>query len=253
MLDSVKLGLILHPAARRDSFSGMFSHAGPPLWYALTPSRAAVADGFIARAVRVLRAGELVAFPTYTYYGLGADVLNEAAVRRGFAAKGRDDGRPLPVLIAGLEDALKVALEFPEPARKLASRYWPGPLTIVLPKRPELPFAVTVGGDSVGLRVPEHEVPRRLVRALGRPITGTSANRSGSPPHKDADGVRADLGDWVELVLAGTCGPHDAPSTVVDFTGRTPVIIRPGAISVAEIQAILPDAASPLPAGEGSG
>jgi L-threonylcarbamoyladenylate synthase len=195
----------------------------------------------IARAVAILRSGGHVAFPTDTFYALGADALNGAAVRKVFQAKGRADGRPVPVLLADSADVMRVAREFPPLARALARRYWPGPLTLVLPAAPEMPTEVTAGGGSVGVRVPDHEMARTLIRAFGGPVTGTSANRSGGPPHKDAAGVRAALGGQVETILAGECGGHDAPSTVVDFSRSQPVLLREGAISFRDIAAVAPD------------
>ncbi len=206
---------------------------------------AAASNATLAGAVRVLRAGGTVAFPTDTFYGLGVDALNADAVKRVFNAKGRDEKRPLPLLIGGPDDALKVARQFPENARRLAEKFWPGPLTIVLPSRQEVPGEVTAGAGGVGVRVPDHETPRLLVRMLGRPITGTSANKSGSPPHKDAASVRADIGARVDMVLPGACGPHEAPSTVVDFTGPLPRVVRVGAISLSEVRKLVPEMVGP--------
>lgn len=190
--------------------------------------------------MEILRSGGLVAFPTDTFYALGADALNGAAVRKVFEAKGRADGRPVPVLLADPADVLRVAREFPTLARALARRYWPGPLTLVLPATPALPAAVAAGAGSVGVRVPDHELARTLIRAFGGPVTGTSANRSGGPPHKDAGGVRAELGGMLEAILAGECGGHDAPSTVVDFSQTPPVVVREGAVSFRDIAAVVP-------------
>jgi L-threonylcarbamoyladenylate synthase len=199
----------------------------------------------------VLRAGGVVAFPTDTFYGLGADALNADAVRQVFHAKGRDDRRPLPLLIDGPDDVLKVAREFPEGARRLAEKFWPGPLTIVLPARKEVPGEVTAGTGGVGVRVPDHETPRKLVRMLGRPVTGTSANTSGTPPHKTAAAVRADIGARVDMVLSGACGKHEAPSTVIDFTGAAPRVVRAGAISLAKVRKLVPETIGP-PAPQGA-
>ncbi len=194
----------------------------------------------IARAARVLARGGLVAFPTDTVYGLGADVMNEAALARLFEAKSRSPGQPVPVLLADLNDVARVAARFPYGARRLASRFWPGPLTLVRRREPGIPALVGGGGGSVGVRVPDHEIPRSIIRALGRPITGTSANTSGFPPHRDARQVEADLGEAVDLVVPGVCGAHEAASTVVDFTGESAVVVRAGPISVAELRAVWP-------------
>ena len=194
----------------------------------------------IARAARVLARGGLVAFPTDTVYGLGADVMNEAALARLSEAKSRSLGQPVPVLLADLNDVARVAARFPYGARRLASRFWPGPLTLVLRREPGIPALISAGGDSVGVRVPDHEIPRSIIRALGRPITGTSANTSGFPPHRDARQVEADLGEAVDLVVPGVCGAHEAASTVVDFTGEGAVVVRAGPISMAELRAVWP-------------
>ncbi len=198
-------------------------------------------EALIAAAVKVLRAGGLVAFPTDTYYALGADAMNAAAVERVFAAKGRADGRPVPVLLGGPDGVGAVAREFPPAARDLARRFWPGALTIVLKRDPNVPDQVTAGGDSVGVRVPDHDLARTLLRAFGGPVTGTSANRSGGPPHKSAEAVRADIGAAVGLIITWECGPHNAPSTVVDFSSDPPVIVRQGAISLSDLRSIVPE------------
>jgi L-threonylcarbamoyladenylate synthase len=194
----------------------------------------------IARAADILRAGGLVAFPTDTFYALGADALNPAAVRRVFDAKGRAEARPLPVLVASREGARRVSRSFPEPARLLARRFWPGALTLVLPKHPGVPDEVTAGGGTVGVRVPDNEVALLLLCAFGGPVTGTSANRSGGPPHKAAGAVKRDLAGRVDLILPGECGLHDAPSTVVDFSQSPPVVVREGAVKFEEIAEVVP-------------
>ncbi|MBM3956563.1 MAG: threonylcarbamoyl-AMP synthase [Gemmatimonadetes bacterium] len=191
-------------------------------------------------AARVLAEGGLVAFPTDTVYGLGADVMNRAALARLFQVKNRPAGRPVPVLLGEREDAGLVAARFPEGAWRLALRFWPGPLTIVVPRAEAVPAAVSGGRDTVGLRVPDHEAPRAIVRALGRPVTGTSANRSGNPPHTDPEGVALDLGGAVDLIVPGRCGGHGAASTVVDFSGEVPVVVREGPIKLAALREVWP-------------
>ncbi len=197
-------------------------------------------EAVITRAAGILTAGGLVAFPTDTFYALGADALNPAAVRRVFESKGRAEGRPVPVLVAGPGDALKVARSFPDSARRLAERFWPGALTLVLPKRPEVPGEITAGGDGVGVRVPDHALAQRLIRAFGGPVTGTSANISGGQPHKHAAGIERELGGTIDLIVPGECGTHGAPSTVVDFTKSPPVVVREGAIRFDDIAALAP-------------
>lgn len=185
--------------------------------------------------------GGLVAFPTDTFYALGADALDPAAVLKVFEAKGRVEGRPVPVLVARQEDVLKVARSFSESARRLAESFWPGALTLVLPKRPEVPGEITAGSDGVGVRVPDHVLAQRLMRAFGGPVTGTSANISGSHPHKHSAGVGRELGGTIDLILVGECGAHDVPSTVVDLTKSPPIVVREGAIGFDAIAALVPD------------
>jgi len=206
-------------------------------------------SAMIARAACVLARGGLVAFPTDTVYGLGADVMNEEALARLFEAKGRAPTRPVPVLLADADDVEWVAARFPEGARRLGAQFWPGPLTLVLPSKAGVPAMVCGGGDTIGVRVPDHETPRAIARALGRPITGTSANRSGGSPHRDAEGVALDIGEAVDLIVPGTCGAHEAASTVVDFAGEAGVVVREGAIPLAALRAVWPRI-QPAPGGE---
>ena len=194
----------------------------------------------IARAANVLARGGLVAFPTDTVYGLGADVMDEDALARLFEAKGRPPGRPVPVLLADADDVERIAACFPDGAKRLGARFWPGPLTLVLPRNPAVPAMVSGGGEGIGVRVPDHETPRAIARALGRPVTGTSANTSGRPPHRDADAVALDIGEAVDLIVPGACGAHGAASTVVDFTAEVPVIVRDGPINPAALRAVWP-------------
>ena len=194
----------------------------------------------VAQAVELIRAGGVVAYPTDTFYGLGADPFNEEAVINLLRAKGRSPSNPVPLLLMDLDDCLMVATEFPIEARRLAERYWPGQLTIVLPAREEVPSSVTGGTGTVGVRVPDHPVPLAIVKGLGRPITGTSANTSGLHPHQTAQGVKTDLGEVVELIILGNCGLVNLPSTVLDFSQSPPRLLREGAIKVHELTSISP-------------
>lgn len=194
----------------------------------------------VAQAVELIRAGGVVAYPTDTFYGLGADPFNEEAVIKLLRAKGRSPTNPVPLLLMGPDDCQMVSTEFPIEARRLAERYWPGPLTIVLPAREEVPSCVTGGTATVGVRVPDHPVPLALVKGLGRPITGTSANTSGLRPHQTAQGVKRDLGEAVELIIPGHCGLANLPSTVLDFSQSPPRLLREGAIKRHELMSILP-------------
>jgi L-threonylcarbamoyladenylate synthase len=183
-------------------------------------------------AAAVLRRGGLVAFPTETFYGLGAAALQPAAARRIVEVKGRPDGKPLLVLVDSLTMVDTVALEVPARARALMARHWPGALTLVLRARPEVPDEVTAGSGTVGVRLSPHPIARALVTALGAPITAPSANPSGRPAPTTAAQVRAYFGDRLELVLDGGATAGGEPSTVVDVTVDPPRVLRAGAVRV---------------------
>lgn len=212
----------------------------------LTRPRGSPGEGerVIDEATRLVLGGGLVAFPTDTFYGLGVDPFNEAALERLFAVKGRSAGAPVPLLLADAGGIAAVARgPVPPGALRLAEAFWPGALTLVVLKASRLPDAVSAGRDTVGVRVPDHPAPRAIARAAGRPVTGTSANRSGHPPLKRAEEVAAELGDAVDLIVPGECGGHATPSTVVDFTRGRPTVVREGAVPLAEIQRVCPDVA----------
>jgi L-threonylcarbamoyladenylate synthase len=204
--------------------------AGPRV---LRVDRERPATDDLAAAARVLAAGGLVAFPTETFYGLGASALDPAAVARVFQAKGRPGDKPLLVLVATLAMARALAREWPAAAARLADRHWPGPLTLVVAARADLPAALTAGTGTVGVRLPGHPVARALVRAAGVPLTAPSANRHGAPPPRTAAEVVAGLGGAVDLVLDAGPTAGGAPSTVLDVTGDRPRVLRPGAVPLA--------------------
>jgi L-threonylcarbamoyladenylate synthase len=193
----------------------------------------------IAKAAALLRAGRLVAFPTETVYGLGANALDPAAVQRIFEAKGRPSYNPLIVHVADTAAARTLVTQWPDAAARLAERYWPGPLTLVLPKRPEVPDVVTAGLDAVALRVPAHPVALALLRAAAVPVAAPSANRSTELSPTTAAHVRKSLGDRVDLVLDGGPTTVGIESTVVDLTGERPAILRPGRIGADELAALV--------------
>ncbi|MCH8222509.1 MAG: threonylcarbamoyl-AMP synthase [Chloroflexi bacterium] len=196
----------------------------------------------IARGVAILKSGGLVAFPTDTLYALGADGFSQSAVERVLRAKGRDPDNPVPLLIASAESLVKVAVMVHPFVAALAKSFWPGPMTLVLSARPEVPDAVTAGTGTVGVRVPDHPVPIALIRGLGRPITGTSANRSGTPPTRLASEVAANLADSVDLVIPGRCGEageEELPSTVIDCTATPPRITRNGALAAYQVLRVI--------------
>ena len=193
-------------------------------------------QGQVHAAVEVLRRGGVVAIPTDTLYGLAACALDEAAVRRTFQLKRRPEGLPVPLLIAEIEDVSRWARNVPEIGWLLAGRFWPGALTIVLQRSKTVPAVVCGGKETVGLRVPDHWVPRAIVRQLGAPITGTSANRSGEPGFASARAVRDEFGQEIDMVVEAVEGPRGTPSTVLDLSEGRPRILRHGAVSRREIE-----------------
>ena len=193
----------------------------------------------IARAAALLRHGRLVAFPTETVYGLGADASNATAVRHIFEAKGRPEEHPVIVHVADLAQAERFADSIPDGARALARAFWPGPLTLIVPRAAHVHDVVTGGQASVGLRAPSHPVAQALLRQFGGGIAAPSANRFGHVSATTAQHVADDLGDAVDLVLDGGASPVGIESTIVAFTTATPVLLRPGAIGADAIAAVL--------------
>jgi len=193
----------------------------------------------VARGAEILKAGGLVAFPTETVYGLGADASNARAVARLYAVKGRPADHPVIVHFASAEQAFAWAREVPDAARRLAERFWPGPLTLIL-KRSELAQDFVTGGqDSVGLRVPSHPVAHELLSIFGSGVAAPSANRFGLVSPTTAAHVREDLGADVELVLEGGPSEVGIESTIVDLSGGGAVLLRPGAITKQQIEEVM--------------
>lgn len=192
-----------------------------------------------AQAAAVLRRAGLVAFPTETVYGLGADASSAEAVRKLYAVKGRPAQHPVIVHFVDADAAFAWAREVPEAARKLAARFWPGPLTLILKRSPLAKDFVTGGQDSVGLRVPAHPVAQQLLKDFGKGVAAPSANRFGHVSPTTAAHVRADLGNEVDLVLEG--GPSDVgiESTIIDLSAGSPVLLRPGHLSREELETAL--------------
>lgn len=193
----------------------------------------------LERAAELIRAGRLVAFPTETVYGLGANALDAAAVGRIFAAKGRPSTVPLIVHVDSVEMARTLASRWPDAAETLARRYWPGPLTLVVPKDPRVPDAATAGLPTVGLRMPAHPIALDLIRRAGVPIAAPSANRFTQLSPTTAEHVRKSLGDAVDLVIDGGATTVGIESTVLSLAGEHPVLLRPGMIPVTEIEALI--------------
>jgi L-threonylcarbamoyladenylate synthase len=193
----------------------------------------------IARAVEFLRAGRLVAFPTETVYGLGASALDPAAVRLIFEAKGRPPSNPLIVHIPDPSVVAIVAADWPAAAARLADRFWPGPLTIVVPKSPVVPDEVTAGGPTVAVRCPNHPVAQALLRAAGVPLAAPSANRSTEISPTRAEHVMKSLGGRIDMIIDGGPCPGGIESTVVDVTGPVVRVLRPGLITVPLLEAVV--------------
>ncbi|HEU5100142.1 MAG TPA: L-threonylcarbamoyladenylate synthase [Roseiflexaceae bacterium] len=195
----------------------------------------------IAQAAQVLLHGGLVAFPTETVYGLGANALDEAAVRKIFEAKGRPASDPLIVHIAGEEQVAGVAKSVPPLAHTLAQAFWPGPLTVVLERGSTVPANVSAGRETVAVRVPNHAVPLALIRAAGVPIAAPSANLFTRPSPTTAAHVIEDLGGRIDLLLDGGPTPIGLESTVLDLTGAQPALLRPGGVPIEALRQHIPD------------
>jgi L-threonylcarbamoyladenylate synthase len=195
--------------------------------------------GPIRRAAAVIRAGGLVAFPTETVYGLGANALDAAAVARIFEAKGRPATNPVIVHVSDASEVRNVASNWPETASKLAGRFWPGPLTLVVPKADAIPPIVTAGGTTVAVRCPNHPVARALIREAGVPVAAPSANRSTELSPTRAEHVLKGLNGRIDLLLDGGPCSGGIESTVVDVTGDVPRVLRPGLITVPMLEEVV--------------
>ena len=196
-------------------------------------------DKEMQAAVTILRHGGLVAFPTETVYGLGADAANPAAVARIFTAKGRPPNHPVIVHIGGVEQLSRWAMDIPPAAYLLAKQFWPGPLTLILKRHPQVSDVVTGGQDSIGLRVPGHPMALALLAAFGGGIAAPSANRFGRISPTTAAHVRAELGESVDCVLDGGPCQVGIESTILDLSQTHPRLLRPGAISAAALEQAL--------------
>jgi L-threonylcarbamoyladenylate synthase len=199
----------------------------------------------IEEAASLLRAGRLVAFPTETVYGLGAHALDEAAVRQVFEAKGRPSTNPLIVHVAGVAEARPLAAAWPAAADRLAERFWPGPLTLIVPRVSHIPDTVTAGLGTVALRSPAHPIAQALLAAAGIPVAAPSANSFTRISPTTAAHVAKDLGDRIDLILDGGPTGVGIESTVLDLSGDTPLLLRPGAVSREAIEAVIGPVALP--------
>jgi L-threonylcarbamoyladenylate synthase len=196
-------------------------------------------SGDLERAAELIRAGRLVAFPTETVYGLGANALDPAAVARIFAVKGRPSSSPLIVHVDSVEMARGLAARWPAAAETLARRYWPGPLTLVVLKDPRIPDIVTAGLPTVGLRMPAHPVALELIRRSATPIAGPSANPFSQLSPTTAEHVRKSLGGSVDFLLEGGTATVGIESVVVSLAGEHPALLRPGVIPLSDIEELI--------------
>ncbi len=195
----------------------------------------AVRKANIETALSALRAGEAIVFPTETFYAVGVDALNQRALQRLFELKGRDPDKPVALIAADLEMVARIVTEIGPPARRLADRFWPGPLTMVLPARHEVAPELTNREGGVGIRVSPHPIALELTRRLGSPLTATSANLAGRPPARTLDDAWASFGDAIAGYIDGGTLNGDLPSTVISFEGAGIRIIRAGAVPEAKL------------------
>lgn len=204
----------------------------------------------IERAAEMLQHGGLVAFPTDTVYGVAAHGFQPEAIQRLYEAKARPRNKAIPLLLASADDVVRVARHVPEAAWRLAERFWPGSLTLVLLRAADLPPVLTAGGDSVALRVPDHPVALTLIRSVGGPLATTSANRSGGPDPVTAEDVEHQLGGRIDVILDGGPCPGGVPSTVLDLTADPPRILRRGPVSREALSRTLGQAVKDVSGGE---
>ena len=191
-----------------------------------------IEDSDLMEAARIIREGGLVAFPTETVYGLGANALDEEAAKKIYAAKGRPSDNPLIAHISCMEELEPLVSRIPEAGRRLAEAYWPGPLTMVFPKSGRVPYGTTGGLDTVAVRMPSDPVANRLIALAGVPIAAPSANTSGRPSPTTAQHVWQDMNGKIEMILDGGPVGIGVESTIVDVSGPVPTLLRPGAVTM---------------------
>lgn len=192
----------------------------------------------VERGVSILKKGGIVAYPTDTVYGLGAGAGLPQAIERIYSVKERPMNMPLPLLLADVSQITEIAETVPPVAWSLIHSFLPGALTLVLPKSSSIPDIITAGGTTIAIRIPAHPIPIALIKGLGTPIVGTSANLSGRPSPLTAEEVYSQLGDKVDLIIDGGRCPGGKESTVVDVTGETPLVLREGAIPREEVERV---------------
>ena len=201
--------------------------------------RAPVDESKLKKAAEILRTGGLVAFPTETVYGLGGNALDAGASKKIYAAKGRPSDNPLIVHISCMEELPPLVKEIPESARKLAAAYWPGPMTLILPKSGLIPDTTSGGLPTVAVRMPSDPVANALIRIAGVPVAAPSANTSGRPSPTSAAHVIEDMNGRIEMIIDGGDVPVGVESTIVDLTGEVPVLLRPGAVTLSMLESVL--------------
>jgi L-threonylcarbamoyladenylate synthase len=192
-------------------------------------------------AAATLKRRELIAFPTDTYFALGANGLSAAAVEGVYTTKGRNPGTPVPLLVSDTAMIEALATEFPDLLSRLADHFWPGALTIVLPASSSIPAVVSAGTGTVGVRVPDHDLARRLIAISGIPLTGTSCNLTGRPPIKEANIVEQIFGEGITGIIDAPCGESNSPSTVISYVNGAVQVLRSGAISAESMRNIVGD------------
>jgi L-threonylcarbamoyladenylate synthase len=193
----------------------------------------------INKAVEILRKGGVIAYPTDTVYGLGTGIYNESGIKRVYEIKKRSAGVALPVLLADVSQIHEVAKDLPPDAWRLIKEFMPGGLTLIVYCSRVISDLITAGGDTVAIRIPDHPVPQALIKGLGMPIVGTSANISGRPTLTSAEDVRREFGKSVDMVIDAEPAPNGKESTVVDLASAIPVVLREGVISRAEIARVI--------------
>jgi len=198
-----------------------------------------IKDEELKEAASILRSGGLVAFPTETVYGLGGNALDEDAARKIYAAKGRPSDNPLIAHVSCVEEVAPLVKEIPEAGRKLMEAFWPGPLTMIFPKSEKVPYGTTGGLDTVAIRMPDDPVANRLIALAGVPVAAPSANTSGRPSPTTADHVWQDMNGRIDMVIDGGAVGIGVESTIVDVSGETPAVLRPGAVTMEMLREVL--------------
>ena len=203
--------------------------------------REKINDQILLEAARMIREGRLIAFPTETVYGLGANALDPEAAKKIYAAKGRPSDNPLIAHIAGPEDLPPLVAKIPDTAKRLMDAFWPGPLTIIFPKSNNVPYETTGGLDTVAVRSPKDCIAQRLIQLAGVPIAAPSANTSGRPSPTLAEHVYQDMNGKIDMILDGGAVGIGVESTIIDVSGSVPILLRPGAVTLEMLEETIGD------------